>query len=88
MKNGVVQRINGRFRAAVLSALTQHLPGWSVADINILGDGCRFPIGDPRDRDFKFCGNPRDGDRPYCSAHCAVCYRTADQPFDKTAIAA
>jgi GcrA cell cycle regulator len=37
---------------------------------------CRWPIGDPRDADFYFCGNKPIEGGPYCEAH----HRTAHQP--------
>jgi GcrA cell cycle regulator len=39
---------------------------------------CAWPIGDPRDPDFNFCGRPvaRPG-LPYCAAHMARAYRKA-----------
>lgn len=30
---------------------------------------CKWPLGDPRDDDFMFCGAPRPGDSPYCLGH-------------------
>ena len=30
---------------------------------------CRWPYGDPREKDFHFCGKPRMGIRPYCEFH-------------------
>jgi GcrA cell cycle regulator len=30
---------------------------------------CRWPIGDPRQEGFHFCGRPPIPGRPYCSAH-------------------
>ena len=34
---------------------------------------CRWPVGDPRDRDFGYCGllreHPFDARRPYCEIH-------------------
>ena len=30
---------------------------------------CKFPLGDPQDPDFKFCGAPREEKRPYCAGH-------------------
>lgn len=30
---------------------------------------CRWPIGDPRNSDFRFCGCRRELSRPYCAAH-------------------
>lgn len=30
---------------------------------------CKYPIGDPRQSDFRFCGGMRLPDRPYCQEH-------------------
>ena len=36
---------------------------------------CRWPVGDPSNSDFFFCGaEPLQG-KPYCAAHCARAYR-------------
>jgi len=38
-------------------------------------NNCRWPVGDPGNDDFFFCGaEPFDG-KPYCAAHCARAYR-------------
>ena len=37
---------------------------------------CRWPIGDPRDADFHFCGATQLSGRPYCELH----WRMAFQP--------
>jgi len=39
---------------------------------------CHWPIGNPREPGFHFCGAPAEADRPYCAAHCAVAYRRSD----------
>ena len=36
---------------------------------------CQWPIGNPRDPSFHFCGKPAMPDRPYCGEHCAMAYR-------------
>jgi len=35
---------------------------------------CRWPIGDPKHEDFRFCGKPVHAGKPYCGEHCAVAY--------------
>jgi GcrA cell cycle regulator len=35
---------------------------------------CRWPIGDPKHEDFRFCGKPVAPGKPYCGEHCAVAY--------------
>lgn len=40
-----------------------------------MGPGdCRFPIGNPGDEGFHFCGAPAMPERPYCGRHCAIAY--------------
>ena len=35
---------------------------------------CRWPIGDPVDEDFHFCGKNTVMGKPYCAEHCAMAY--------------
>jgi GcrA cell cycle regulator len=35
---------------------------------------CRWPIGDPKHEDFRFCGKGVYAGKPYCADHCAVAY--------------
>ena len=36
---------------------------------------CRWPIGDPGDSDFHFCGRSSDQSTPYCEFHSRVAYQ-------------
>lgn len=36
---------------------------------------CRWPIGDPRDKDFKFCGCPISH-KSYCQKHAELAYQS------------
>ena len=36
---------------------------------------CQWPIGNPREPSFHFCGKTAAPDRPYCEEHCAMAYR-------------
>ncbi len=38
------------------------------------GPSCQWPIGDPRNNDFHFCGEPAHPGKPYCLSHCAAAY--------------
>jgi hypothetical protein len=40
---------------------------------------CRWPIGDPSNSDFFFCGAEPSQHKPYCAAHCARAYRPRQQ---------
>ncbi len=35
---------------------------------------CRWPIGDPKDEDFHFCGADTVTGKPYCAEHCKLAY--------------
>jgi GcrA cell cycle regulator len=36
---------------------------------------CKFPIGDPSDAGFGFCGREAASGARYCAAHCAVTFQ-------------
>jgi GcrA cell cycle regulator len=40
---------------------------------------CRWPIGDPGDPDFFFCGGSTMGGLPYCAHHCRIAYQPVDR---------
>ena len=53
----------------------QQGPRCSLAD---LGEGtCRWPINDPGNRDFGFCGGAAVDGLPYCAAHARIAYQPA-----------
>ncbi|GAB4226195.1 MAG: GcrA family cell cycle regulator [Methyloligellaceae bacterium] len=39
---------------------------------------CRWPIGDPGDEDFHFCGRKAEQGVPYCPYHCRIAYQPAN----------
>jgi GcrA cell cycle regulator len=44
---------------------------------------CRWPIGDPSESEFHFCGrNPKSGS-PYCEAHARKAYQPQQQKRDR-----
>lgn len=44
----------------------------SVVDLSV--HTCRWPIGDPREPGFHFCGAPSLPNKPYCAEHASVAY--------------
>lgn len=38
---------------------------------------CRWPIGDPDQAGFSFCGRSVEGSRPYCHGHSRVAYKNS-----------
>jgi len=61
-------------------------PAWIFADAEVgemlrvgLEDvreaNCRWPLGDPADEDFAYCGLPPAEGHSYCAGHCRMAYR-------------
>lgn len=54
-------------------------------------DACRFPTGDPRAADFRYCCAPKAGPSPYCREHHALAFisradrKTAVRKMDEAA---
>lgn len=46
---------------------------------------CRWPFGDPRDKDFGFCGKTKHGDTSYCTEHLHRAHNPAAYYKRKTA---
>lgn len=44
---------------------------------DLTAGSCRWPIGDPKDGDFHFCGKEALPDKPYCAEHAAIAYVSA-----------
>lgn len=44
---------------------------------NLEASQCRWPIGDPREESFGFCGDEKMAGLPYCSDHAKVAYQAA-----------
>ncbi|MGF1464004.1 MAG: GcrA family cell cycle regulator [Maricaulaceae bacterium] len=40
---------------------------------------CKWPIGDPTDPNFRFCGRPSKPGSPYCEAHARMAYQPASK---------
>ena len=41
---------------------------------------CRWPLGDPNDPDFSFCGKEAVPGKPYCATHCLEAYTGVFKP--------
>lgn len=45
--------------------------------LQLTDETCRFPVGDPRDKDFFFCGAAPLEAKIYCGPHCRMAYDSA-----------
>lgn len=54
-------------------------PGGGVALIDLTERMCRWPIGDPREDDFTFCGRGIRQGTPYCPEHAGAAYQSSSR---------
>jgi GcrA cell cycle regulator len=54
--------------------LIEEEPGLATS-ITLTAHMCRWPIGDPDDASFSFCGQTAEGGRPYCQGHARIAYK-------------
>jgi len=50
-------------------------PGEHVTILTLNENRCKWPIGDPGDTDFHFCGHEPKNKTPYCSEHAKVAFK-------------
>lgn len=55
--------------------------GLTILDLN--DRVCKWPIGDPRDENFYFCGERSRPGTPYCDRHAAMAYQTPGRRQDE-----
>jgi GcrA cell cycle regulator len=58
---------------AASAAPIEDVPGASI--LTLTDRICKWPIGDPRDADFHFCGRASSEGLPYCSEHARRAYQ-------------
>lgn len=59
-------------------------PRWTVRR-NTEGPSCLWPLGDPGDSGFHFCGDQAVEGKPYCPEHCARAYITRNRGENEAA---
>lgn len=56
------------------------LPSGEFATVLTLRDSmCKWPIGDPAQAEFRFCGRKTAGGNAYCEAHSSVAYQPSNK---------
>jgi GcrA cell cycle regulator len=62
------------------------LDNGSFATVLTINDRmCRWPIGDPSENEFHFCGHKPKSGSPYCEAHARKAYQPQTQRRDRRA---
>ncbi len=54
-------------------------PGGGVSLLELTERMCKWPIGDPKEADFTFCGLGIRVGTPYCPAHAAMAFQTSSR---------
>jgi GcrA cell cycle regulator len=70
--------LDGVFGEPDLRTLHQHAGkafGPACTLIDLSDETCRWPVGEPGEADFAFCGAAPFKRYPYCVAHCLIAYR-------------
>ncbi|WP_299621390.1 GcrA family cell cycle regulator [Pelagibius sp.] len=67
------------------AAAPERRPAPAVRRASGKGPNCLWPIGDPGDADFHFCGAPAVPGKPYCAEHCARAYIVRSNRSDSEA---
>ena len=57
--------------------------GESITVVNISRQMCKWPIGDPSENEFKFCGHATRPGSPYCEAHSRMAFQPAQNRRDR-----
>lgn len=71
-------------RLAVLANLAEiEKTARRVSLLDLTERVCKWPIGDPTDPDFHFCGLPAVPGKPYCAAHVAVAFQPMSSRRDR-----
>ncbi len=68
---------NSNKNSAAIAAPAQPLNGEGVTMAMLKDKMCRWPIGDPKDEDFRFCGCQAIAGLPYCAEHAKIAYQAA-----------
>ena len=74
-KNAVVGKVHRLGLPKRGSPIRQKPKPAKVISLEELRPGmCSWPDGEPGKKDFRFCGDPTEPDRPYCAHHCERAY--------------
>ena len=60
--------------SAAKKTVKKELKPKNITLMDLKLNSCRWPIGDPSDDDFHFCGADTVTGKPYCSEHCKIAY--------------
>ena len=67
-------------RRELFTKKTSQVKHKGVPLVELKTTSCRWPLGDPNDPDFSFCGKEAVPGKPYCATHCLEAYTGVFKP--------
>jgi GcrA cell cycle regulator len=64
---------------AALANATSRPDGKIISILELSEKNCRWPVGDPRETSFGYCGNDSYGAHPYCAEHVAIAFQAPNR---------
>jgi len=64
-----------RLSAPVVTPVSVENPSKSFTLLDLKESMCRFPVGDPFESGFHFCGEPKTKGSSYCARHHSLCWQ-------------
>lgn len=68
---------------AALANATSRADGKIISILELSERVCRWPVGDPRDGNFGYCGAEAYGAHPYCAEHVAIAFQAPNRKDKK-----
>lgn len=92
LKTTDTESVSSSYRASDLDTLKEPMsppqpilsPEERASVLHLTEHTCKWPIGDPGQRDFHFCGARVRQGSPYCMTHAAQAYQPLDRRRRKT----
>jgi len=78
-----VPRVSVMRAEPVVEEPLEPMPENAVTVADLSASVCRWPIGDPAQSDFRFCGRKAKAGAPYCEAHVRMAYQPAQSRRDR-----
>ena len=86
-KNAVIGKVH-RLGLTKRRATVEKVEMFELVRLDSLRAGmCSWPMGDPGEETFHFCGSPASTGKPYCSKHCEIAYVKATRDRSKISVA-
>ncbi len=68
---------------AAMANATSKADGKVISILELTERHCRWPVGDPKDEGFGYCGSPSYQAHPYCAEHVAIAFQAPNRKEKK-----